>query len=172
MIHMLDPHLMCIPSLHIMVSIFTYKMFNKIALQLGEEENLKKQILEMKEGALAICQSVLYIKQHSVNCIPATLYTMTCFRPELFPPHEAEEFTNLLFSPAPSVDKAPPGCRVHPGYSPSTKLPLDVQEEIKNHILKLYRQFLSEKENAKSWDEPVINFLKQFPYIKPKRIFS
>jgi hypothetical protein len=160
LIHLLDPHLMCIPSLHVMVAIYTYKMFARIAKQLGEEEKLREQIDEMKQGALAICQAVLYTKQHSVNCIPAALYAMVCFCPDLFPPEEAEDFTSLLFSPAPSPDKAPPGSRVHPAFAPSPKLNETVQEEIKSHILALYRRFLAEGKTAKSWGEPLVNFLR------------
>ena len=43
LIHLVDPHLMCIPSLHVMVVVFAHKMFAKIAKDLGEEEALKSQ---------------------------------------------------------------------------------------------------------------------------------
>jgi len=161
LIHLLDPHLMCIPSLHVMVAIYTYTMFARIAKQLGEEERLKEQIGEMKHGALAICRAVLYTKQHSVNCIPAALYAMVCFRPDLFPPEEAEDFTALLFSPAPSANKAPAGCRVHPAFAPPSKPDETVQAEIKSHILTLYRRFLAEGRTAKFWGEPLVNFLRE-----------
>ena len=163
LIHLLDPHLMCIPSLHVMVAVHAYTKFAHIARQIGEEEKLKEQILEMKHGALAICQAVLFVKQHSVNCIPASLYAMTCFTPELFPVEEAQAFTELLFSPAPSLEKAPKNCPVHPAYSPVTELPQNVHKEIRDHIIKLYHKFLSEKEAAASWDEPIVNFLKKLP---------
>jgi len=160
LIHLLDPHLMCIPSLHVMVAIYTYTMFACIARQLGEEEKLKEQIDEMKQGALAICQAVLYTKQHSVNCIPAALYAMVRFRPDLFSPEEAEDFTSMLFSQAPSADKAPLGCRVHPAFAPASKLSETTQAEIKSYILALYRRFLEEGKTAKSWEEPLVNFLR------------
>ena len=161
LIHLVDPHLMCVPSLHVMVAIHTYKMFKVIAKTLGEEENLKEQILEMKQGALAISQAILYVKQHSVNCIPAALYAMFCFSPSVFTDEDACSFTEQLFSPAPDAGKMPVR-RVHPAASPSTKLPKEDQAEIKNHILSLYRRFRLEKETAKSWDEPLVNFLKKF----------
>ena len=160
LIHLVDPHLMCVPSLHVMVAIHTYMQFTAIAKKLGEEEALKEQILEMKQGALAISQAILFVKQHSVNCIPAALYAMTCFSPGLFTREEAYTFTEQLFSPAPDAGKMPPGCRVHPSASPATKLPDEDQAQIKSHILTLYRRFLSEGETAKSWEEPLIRFLK------------
>jgi len=161
-IHLVDPHLMCVPSLHVMVVIHTYTMFAKIAKALGDEEKLKGQIEEMKQGALAISQAILYVKQHSVNCIPAALYAMTKFSPELFPSKEAEAFINLLFSPAPDPSNAPQGCRVHPAASPSTKLPESDIAEIKAYILSQYRRFLAEGKTAQFWGEPLVNFLREF----------
>ena len=161
LIHLADPHLMCIPSLHVMVVIHTYTMFAKIAEQLGEYEKLKEQILEVKQGALAISQAILFVKQHSVNCIPAALYAMTCYSPQLFTPKDAASFTELLFSPVPDKSKMPRGCYVHPAAAPSTKINEEDQAPIKSHIMGLYNRFLSEKKNAKSWDEPLVNFLRE-----------
>ena len=166
-IHLLDPHLMCIPSLHVMVVIHTYTQFAAIVKSLGDEDKLREQALEMKHGALAISQAILFVKQHSVNCIPAALYAMTCFSPELFPPKEAEAFTELLFSPPPAAEKAPPGGRVHPSTAPLTPLPEADKAEIKRHILTLYRRFLAERDTAKPWIEPLLNFLRTLPTDYP-----
>jgi len=161
LIHLLDPHLMCIPSLHVMVAIHAYTQFEAIAKSLGEEERLKEQAFEMRQGALAISQAILFVKQHSVNCIPAALYAMTCFSPELFPPEEAQAFTQRLFSPAPDKSSMPPGCRVHPAASPSTKLTAADTAEIKGHIFTLYRRFLEEGKPCEFWGEPLVNFLRK-----------
>jgi hypothetical protein len=166
LIHLVDPHLMCIPSLHVMVVILTYTKFKAIAKALGEEENLKDQIEEMKQGALAITNAILFVKQHSVNCIPAALYAMTCFAPELFPPEEAERFTMLLFSPAPCKSKMPKGCRMHPAASPAIKIPEADQAQIKSHILSLYKRFLSERDMSRPWYEPILSFLRDLPSLQ------
>jgi hypothetical protein len=141
-----------------MVVILTYTKFAEIAKLLGEEENLKDQALEIKQGALAICQAILYVKQHSVNCIPGALYAMTRFIPELFPKEEAKAFVGELFSPAP-VSKEPQR-KVHPSSSPSTKLPDKDVAEFKEYILNCYYKFLEEGKDAKYWYEPIINFLR------------
>jgi hypothetical protein len=161
-IHMLDPHLMCIPSLHVMVVIHTYLQFIETAKKIDEYDNLKEQALELKQGALAISQAILFVKQHSVNCIPAAFYALTCFSPELFPPREAENFTNLLFSPAPMADAALRKNKVHPSAAPLTKVEETDQAEIKKHILKLYNQFLEEKKTSISWTEPLLKFLREY----------
>ena len=163
MIHLLDPHLMCIPSLHVMVVVHAYKQFIQIAKKLGEEEKLKEQIQEMKQGALAISQAILFVKQHSVNCIPAALYAMTNHSPDLFPPEEVKDFINLLFSPPPGKEKAPTGSTVHPAASPLTKISEADQVLIKSHIHSLYTQFLSQRDPKRPWYDPLLQFLGQLP---------
>jgi len=160
MIHLLDPHLMCVPSLHVMVVIHTYLMFADIAVKMADIDKLKEQALEMKQGALAICQAILFVKQHSVNCIPAALYGMTCFNPALFTQEEAGKFTELLFSAAPLNESVPINCRVHPCASPLTKISEEDKEMIKQHILTLYRRFIEEGKTAKNWYDPILGFLK------------
>jgi len=161
-IHLLDPHLMCIPSLHVMIVIHTYLQFKVIAGKLNTAQELKEQALELKNGALAISQAILFVKQHSVNCIPAALYGMTCFTPDLFTVKEAEEFTNLLFSPAPAADEEVKKNKVHPAAAPKTCIPSEDQAQIKEHILKLYKRFLDERKDYKNWYDVLLNFLKTY----------
>ncbi|MDR2952073.1 MAG: hypothetical protein LBU82_02395 [Treponema sp.] len=163
LIHLVDPHLMCVPSLHVMVVIHTYTMFASIAKTLGEGEKLKGQAEEMKQGALAISRAVLYVKQHSVNCIPAALYAMTCYSPDLFPPEEARAFAERLFDPPPPAGKTPRGNRAHPSAAPVTRLPEADKSLIISYMLSQYRRFLSERETAKSWEEPLLHFLRSLP---------
>jgi len=142
LIHALDPHLMCIPSLHVMVVIRTYTLFREIVKSIGEGERFAPQAEELRLGALAITEAVLYIKQHSVNCISAAMYAMTRFDPALFPPAEAEHFASGIFADAKAPGKADAG-------------------EIREYILSLYRRFLSEGEACGDWTEPLLNFLEE-----------
>jgi len=152
-IHALDPHLMCIPSLHVMVVIRTYTFFQETVKSLGAAEELAPQIEELRRGALAITEAVLYIKQHSVNCIPAAMYAMTMFDSRLFPPEEAERFVSDLFTESKSPDK-------------------DEAQDIRQHILSLYNRFLTEsnaagcdsmESNSANWTAPLLAFLKEHP---------
>ena len=146
LIHMVDPHLMCVPSLHAMVVILTYTSFRKMIKELGEEDRFKEQLDELYQGAIAITEAILYVKQHSVNCVPAALYAMTCFNPELFPIEEGVSFTYNLFNSVKKPEK----------------------EEVKNiheHIISHYNRFLSEKEAGEKdfdWKTPLLNFLKDY----------
>jgi uncharacterized protein YbgA (DUF1722 family) len=170
LIHLVDPHLMCIPSLHVMVVIRTYTWFRSLIQSLGEGEALAQQIEELRQGALAIAQAILFVKQHSVNCVAAALYAMTCFDAALFPVEEAETFTALLFGEPPA---APANARrrlhnyqVRPIASPHTPLSPADAAEIRAHILGLYRRFLAERESAANWAEPLLAFLRTQPLVQ------
>jgi len=159
---------MCVPSLHVMVVCLTYRKFAAILHSLGDADKYKVQIEEMKQGALAITQAILFIKQHSVNCIPAALYAMTRFDPALFPPEEAEAFAAQLFGKAPPPPAGSDGValtnpKVRPHAVPKTRLPEEDAAEIKAHIVSLFRRFLAEGETAQPWNEPLLRFISQMP---------
>jgi hypothetical protein len=126
-----------------MVMIRSYTGLTAIVRELGDEEALALQLLEIRRGALAITEAVLYVKQHSVNCIAAAMYAMTRFDLS-FPPGEAEGFASGLFT------------------GPGPISPED-RAAIRDHIIDLYRRFLNEGENAPSWEEPLLRFLRAHP---------
>ena len=167
-IHLFDPHLMCIPSLHVMVVTWTYIQFAAILRSLNDAENHAAQIAEMKQGALSITRSILFVKQHSINCVAAALYAMTRFDAELCPPEEAEDFAAQLFGAAP-----PPACtpcgplpknyHLRPCAAPRTSIPVADAAAITAHIIDLYRQFLAEGKSAQNWEEPLLRFMRELP---------
>jgi hypothetical protein len=148
LIHAVDPHLMCVPSLHVMVVIRTYTAFRAMIAGLGGAETWAARTEEIYRGALAITEAVLYVKQHSVNCISAAMYAMSRFdgpeknRDGLFPPAEAECFVSELFKT---------------GLAPGEG------ENVRRYILDLYKRFLSRGEKAPSWKEPLLEFLRELP---------
>jgi hypothetical protein len=166
LIHLVDPHLMCIPSLHVMVVIRAWTSFAAILRSLGDAGRFAPQIEEMRQGALVITQAILFVKQHSVNCVAAALYAITRFEPELFPPEEAEAFTMRLFDkPPPAAVSGRPlaNARLRPSAAPRTTIPPADAAAIKAHIINLYRTFLAEGKTAKTWQEPLLNFLRKQP---------
>jgi hypothetical protein len=139
-IHLTDPHLLCVPSLHVMVVVRAYTQFRQILRTFNEEDLLKPQIEELYRGALEITEAVLYVKQHSVNCVPAALYSMTRFQEEFFPPQEARSFTQNLFR------------------SPHDLAPGD-DGRIREYISQLYGQFTEEGKTSEDWRFPILKFL-------------
>ena len=141
-IRVLDPHLMCVPSLHVMVVIRTYTWWRDLIGTLGAAGTYGAQAEELRQDALAITEAVLYVKQHSVNCIPAAMYAMSRFEPRLFPPEEAEAFCSDLFT--------------------NTECPRgEDSEEIRRHILGLYRRFIQEGPSSDDWRAPLLRFLEE-----------
>ncbi len=142
-----DPHFMCVPSLHIAIVCLCFSFYR----MLFERENFTQEEKDLwnKElfgRAVEIGETVLYIKQHSVNCIPAALYMMTRIAPELFNPSMAVEFINALFV---NVD--------------------DVEEEdkkkIHEHIHFMYERLLLEGAMEDNWVTPVARWLDAYePY--------
>jgi hypothetical protein len=126
-----------------MVVIRAYTQLREILKNLGEENRFAPQIEEARKRALAITEAVLYIKQHSINCISAAMYAMSRFD-DLFPPEEAERFANDLFVDAVIISK-------------------EDGEAIRKHIINLYRQFLDEGQNSSSWEKPLLDFLASHP---------
>jgi hypothetical protein len=138
-IHTFDPHLLCIPSLHVMVVIRAYTQLREALKNSDEEDQLAPIIEEARQRALAITEAVLYIKQHSVNCISAAMYAMTRFD-DLFPPEEAEQFAHDLFIGTDITSK-------------------NDAEAVREHIIGLYWQFLEEGKQSSSWEKPLLDFL-------------
>jgi hypothetical protein len=151
LIHAFDPHLMCVPSLHVMVVIFTYTKFASLLGSLeppgpGNDENAAR-IGRVKQGARDITEAILYVKQHSVNCVAAAMYAMTRFEKGLFPREEAEDFLSGLFN----RERRPPVSgrlgRVGEGDGAL----------IRDYIGALYARFLGE--GASPWEKPLLDFL-------------
>jgi hypothetical protein len=155
LIHMTDPHLMCIPSLHVMIAIRGYTAFRQILASMNDRESCATELESVKRQALNITQAILYVKQHSVNCISAAMYAMSRFDPPLFPAEEAEIFAESLFSPR---DGLPKGDAVKTEDIP----------EIRAHIAGLYRRFVEEGKNAAHWTEPLLGFLASLPRVEAR----
>ncbi len=77
-IHLFDPHLHCIPSLHVGVVGLTYRVLTELIDRFADDPEAyaaEKEYLWRR--AVLITESILFIKQHSVNCIAAGLYTLS-----------------------------------------------------------------------------------------------
>jgi hypothetical protein len=144
-IHIFDPHLMCIPSLHVMVVILVYTRLRQILSALGAEKEYAGEIEAARIRALDITESILYVKQHSINCIAAALYAMTRYDSALFPVSEASDFAGSLFR-----NDGP--------------IPARSRSAIKSHIVELYLSFVDAGgglERSENWGQPLLDFLSR-----------
>jgi hypothetical protein len=127
-----------------MVVIRTYTLFEEITKTLGVEKQFAVQAEELRCGAAAITEAVLYVKQHSVNCVSSAMYAVSRFDPRLFPPDEAERFVSGLFDKNKNEEKSPAEKEAN---------------EIREYILSLYRCFLAEGESGGDWTKPLLDFM-------------
>jgi hypothetical protein len=149
MIHLTDPHLMCIPSLHIIVVVYTYLKLREMVSHLGIDDVFPSDLLYKR--VIAISESILYVKQHSVNCIPASMYAMSRLFPALFPPDAARRYLNDFFTDI-SADDAGVG-------SGFCEVPKELAAKIKAAIWSLYEEYLKDGGEG-YWTAPLLRFLE------------
>jgi hypothetical protein len=106
-IHAMDPHLNCIPSLHVLIVTANWMLAEDLVGRLPERRGFDAPayVEALRGEALAITESVLFVKQHSVNCVGASLYCLERFFPR-FRGERGEAFVRDLFAAAPGL---PPG---------------------------------------------------------------
>ena len=147
-IHAFDPHLLCVPSLHIaliaLASVFFRKMFSQ--LNLSDTECFHRNT-EIYNEVIDIAESVLYMKQHSVNCIPSALYMVTKLFPDLYTPTDAINFINDMFLTTTSITS-------------------EDAKEIRTHIIFMYDRLLTEGSSCDDWREPIIRWIESYDWKK------
>lgn len=145
MIHRADPHYLCVPSLHIAIVCLCFSFYRMLfEREHFTEQEKTKWNKELYQCAINIAETVLYIKQHSVNCIAAALYMTTKISPELFTTTDAFDFINNLFLDAPTIK------------------PED-RKKIIEYIQFTYERFLLEGAAEDDWFNPVLRWVKSQP---------
>ncbi len=143
-IHLFDPHYLCVPSLHVIVVVLAYTFYRKTFRELGMDADEADALnRELFEGAIAITETILFIKQHSVNCIPAALYAISRITPEEVTPSEVILFTERLFAETEDVTT-------------------DSAVKIRAHISELYEKLLLEGCHDESWITPLHRWLNAY----------
>jgi hypothetical protein len=95
-VYAVDPHLFCVPSLHVLVVCYTYKKIENLLQIRDDLELFKPELAAVKARAMAITESILYVRQHSVNCIPTALSMLSVILPS-YDGAEAKAFLAELF---------------------------------------------------------------------------
>ena len=143
-IHLFDPHLNCIPSLHVVIICYNYFITGKIiGLYKQEDEDYSSEIDFLYNKAIEIIESVLFIKQHSVNCISTGLFFLSSVSKE-YTALEAEKFINDLFI--------------------KERTTVNNIEEIRKHIIDLYRTLMQMSVNNPKADyrEILVEYLMHY----------
>jgi hypothetical protein len=101
--------------------------------------DFSEEISYLHREALAITESVLYVKQHSVNCVPAALFALHDLLEE-FSLEIGDQFVDALFASG-TLD---PKCRTGIGA----------------HMKQLHRRFLAEKNAGHAPTAIIVEFLR------------
>jgi hypothetical protein len=148
-IYLTDPHFFCVPSLHVTIVCYVFLKMEKIFDRHGCGDAEHASVKDLYEQALAITETVIYVRQHSVNCIPAALFLVTRRYPG-FDGVMVETFVRRLFTRDPDM---------RTGHV----------DAIHSYILELYRRFCDEAAKLpQGADDRVVlsRFLEGFPVRK------
>lgn len=104
-VYAVDPHLFCVPSLHVLVVCYTYKKLEDLLSARDDYEVFKPELVAVKARAVAITESILYVRQHSVNCIPTALSMLSVILPS-YDEIEAKAFLAELFKDDDDISEA------------------------------------------------------------------
>ena len=144
-VHFLDPHFLCVPSLHVAIVAGVWTKVRELLIETDLPKEEKKSILdEIYNGAVAITESVLLVKQHSINCVAGALYMLSAAHPAgFFTKEDAENFVRRLFENDTFVNEAD-------------------KEKIKSHITSMYSDLLDKKNSQTEWQKPLHDWLDNY----------
>lgn len=144
-IHFFDPHYLCVPSLHVTIAAGTYAFFKKkFAEKILPEQETQNRLEEIKKEGIAIIESVLFVKQHSVNCIPIALYMLNAsIDNKLLSINDAVQLIDELFSNAPEISE-------------------NLKKEINNYFHYMYERTLLENCYSNNWQDCVKHWLTDY----------
>jgi len=96
-----DPHLHCIPSLHVLIASYTYLSLRRVPGQGHREAD--DPAARAYRGALLVIRSILLVKQHSLADIGPSLFTLTA----LFPAYGEKWVAQLVGDLFPGIPGIP-----------------------------------------------------------------
>jgi len=143
-IYLFDPHLHCIPSLHILLICYNRHQLAEI---FSRENRLNadglEALLEAEEQAVRVTEAILSIRQHSLVDIAPSLFLLTALLPGFGPKQVAEHV-----------------CRLFRGW----KLPEQAKRSMRSFILESYRELAREHEAGKKGGhrEVILRFLARY----------
>lgn len=149
----LDPHYLCVPSLHIAIVCLCYAFFKDI-LQSKDFSEKQRELWtnEIYAGAIKIAETVLYVKQHSVNCIPAALYMMTNVIPQLFSKENAQTFLEDMFKTR-------------------SDIPQTEKTKVIEYMQNLFNRFYEQGKTSSDWSLPIKNWMSEYAKNTNQKVF-
>lgn len=152
-IHFFDPHLLCVPSLHVAIAAGSYAFFKKRfseGLLPGNESEFR--LSEIKQQAIDIIESVLFVKQHSVNCIPIAFYMLTASaKNDFLSIEDTVKLMDVLFQNSPEISE-------------------NVRKEINEYFRYMYERTLLENCYSDNWQDCIKHWLIDYAKATGQKI--
>ncbi len=144
LIRLLDPHLHCLPSLHVIIAAYTaFTISSILDKYAAEKDGYKPEKDHLFTMAVRIINSVLFIKQHSVNCVPAGLFMLQCRISAITSKHSGILLDTILQEP---------------------EIPAESREEIVMYMKTLLHRFVEQGEDTDP-SNVLIEFLENYPPV-------
>jgi hypothetical protein len=141
-VYAVDPHLFCVPSLHVLVVGYTYRRLRDLLEARGLDRRFAVELEALRNRAIAITESILYVRQHSVNCIPAALSMIQVIVPS-YDAAESKDFLSALFKT-------------------ETQLTLEQRTETIGYMATLYDTLVSTGASQEERYGAIVNFIVQY----------
>jgi hypothetical protein len=141
-VYAVDPHLFCVPSLHVLVVGYTYRRLHELLEARGLAGRFSVELEALRNRAIAITESILYVRQHSVNCIPAALSMLQVIVPS-YDAAESKAFLSTLF-------------RNEPGLAPERRL------EVVGYMAALYDTLTAGGEAKQERYSAIVDFVRGY----------
>ena len=138
-----DPHVHCVPSLHVSEMALTYIRMKSI-IERHDGKKYSSILDKFFEKEITIIESVLYTKQHSLNCVAGGLFFLSAVYPE-FDERYANQFITALFRKSAGRIENP--------------------EKLRTYIQNHYDDFLRRHRNGHDYRRILIDFLYEFPRV-------
>jgi hypothetical protein len=143
-IHGLDPHLHCVPSLHVLI-VYLNMILGEAAIRRlsggRPSPSQAKAIAYIRQEAIRVTESVLFVKQHSVNCIAISAFCLRAWYPDVGEAG-ALELIDSLFTYE-TLDTLAAGA-------------------IRAHVKGLYRRLWEDYGRLRRWRPVVLSYLRAF----------
>lgn len=145
-IHGWDPHYLCVPSLHVAIASGVYSWYTQLFQEMCDnglvsQEEVNRRSQEFRKEGIAIIESVLFVKQHSVNCIPTALYMVTKTMSESgAKPEDYHAYIKDIFATVPELSD-------------------EMKKELQDWFTALYEKLIKEGETAEQWQIPIKKWL-------------
>lgn len=149
MIQVLDPHLNCIPSLHVTIVFGAWMLAREVVDAQGEtgETRAEAWLASLYNHAQRIVETTMLMKQHSVNCVGASLWYLHARYPRSFSEDHCAAMIDGLFT----IE----GRNV------------TVKEEARARIHEVFSLLKKDAASYGDWRDPILGFIEGYPRMPP-----